>query len=188
MRFFLTYLSFFPLLVFSQGLSFLDVSLEKVGTNVRVHWIVAAGNQCQDVEIQHSLDGKNFETVYTYAGICGDPNLTLGYDFTHQATVLNRANYYRIKVNQDRTPVLRTFINGHETLNVLTDFNTGNSWISFQNKGGIATLRLFDSAGRQVHSQIIEDAAEPILLPRELNKPVIIRVEQNGVYLTKNHL
>lgn len=59
------------------------MSADKVGTKVRVCWEVAAGNECQNVELQHSLDGENFETFYTYSGICGDPNITLGYDYVH---------------------------------------------------------------------------------------------------------
>lgn len=177
-----------PLFGFSQALGFLDFSIETVGTNVRVHWIVAAGNQCQDVEIQHSLDGENFKTFYTFAGICGDPNFELGYDHTHENPVLNRANYYRIKIYQDRTQALRTFVSGKEQLNILKDPTTGLTQIKFQDKGGAIKLSIFGISGRLLFSKKYSDAQHPIYLPSEVASPFVIQLEQNGSFLAKKYL
>ena len=182
-----TYLYFLPFIGFAQNLSFLKISIEKIGTHVQIDWTVAAGNQCQDLEIQHSLDGVNFETVYTYAGICGDPNVTLSYAYAHSEPILNHANYYRIKVNQDITETFRTFISGKDQLNLLTDFNKGLTQIDFQDRGGPVAVSVLDFNGRVIYNSNYENALEPIYLPSLNISPFIIQLEQNGAFLRKKH-
>ena len=171
-------------MAFSQGLSFLDVSLEKVGTNVVVYWEVAAGNQCQNVEIQHSLNGKDFETFYTYAGICGDPNVTLGYEYTHNSPVLNHFNYYRIKVNQDITSPLREFVPGNNKIvllrgNIYTDRSIK---VEFQDLGGPFVLSVFSMKGNLLFTEKYKDLSRPVYAPEFSNSLIcVLIIEQNGI-------
>jgi hypothetical protein len=177
-----------PLLSFSQALAFLDVSTEVFGSKVRVNWEVAAGNQCQDVEVQHSLDGETFETIYTYAGICGDPNVTLGYDYTHKYPTLNHANYYRLKVNQDITKPTREFVAGKNQINLIRNERERYIEVDFYDFGGPFTMSIYSTNGALLYTESHDELTPTIYLPEVATSHYkILIIEQNGIVRSKKY-
>jgi hypothetical protein len=69
--------------------------------SVEVVWQVVDGQQCFDIEVQRSLDGQNWNTIYIQAGFCGGGTRYFWYD---DAPVLYQPVYYRLtNVGGDRS-------------------------------------------------------------------------------------
>jgi hypothetical protein len=67
---------------------------------VFVTWIMNAGSTCNAPQVQHSLDGENFKTVYTYPGVCGGTSEEESYSWAHSKPKKYAINYYRIRVDE----------------------------------------------------------------------------------------
>lgn len=77
-------------------LAIIAFEAKQLNKEVQLQWTVGRGNTCQDIEIQHSHDGQNFTTIYTYLGICGDASFDQTYSWTQANPVLNTNNFYRL--------------------------------------------------------------------------------------------
>ena len=136
-----------PFFSIGQELSYLSYDINAVEQSVQLIWVVSAGNSCQNVELQHSTDGINFVTFFTYAGVCGDPNLTLSYDHTHQTPVVNQTNYYRLKINQDLTEIKSVFISRADEILVIPHPVKETSEIIFSQNNGIVEITVYNLSG-----------------------------------------
>lgn len=58
-----------------------------------VSWTVVEGQQCYDVEVQRSIDGENWITLYQHGGICGGDTR---YSWLDQSPERYRQTYYRL--------------------------------------------------------------------------------------------
>lgn len=72
---------------------------QQFGRQVQLQWTVGRGNTCEDLEVQHSSDGQNFNTVFVYPGVCGEATFEQTYSWTQTDPVLNADNYYRVNSN-----------------------------------------------------------------------------------------
>ncbi|MCT4622537.1 MAG: hypothetical protein N4A46_02855 [Schleiferiaceae bacterium] len=172
--------------LFAQGLEFVTLYTEAIGEKVQLTWEVAAGNQCQNVELQHSIDGVSFSTFFTYAGICGDPNVTLSYNEAHGQPILNHANYYRVKVNQDLSHVRRVFVNSNNELNIQR--NRDHSYeILFNSSGDPFTVSIFSINGHLLYTRSYEGQAAPVYLPEVSGLHKVLILEQSGRVLAKKY-
>lgn len=90
-----------------------DFSIQAASTNqVLVSWSVGAGSTCNSPQVQHSLDGVNFKTVYTYPGVCGGTEETEYYSWVHTSAKAYALNFYRVKLDEfDFTEALKLDLN-----------------------------------------------------------------------------
>lgn len=75
--------------------TFISISANKVGTNVKVDWKVAEERNIRQYEVERSADGRNFGTVGTVTAT-GNNTRERMYSWL-DATPLSGKNYYRIK-------------------------------------------------------------------------------------------
>jgi protocatechuate 3,4-dioxygenase beta subunit len=86
--------------IINWGLRFLvpiqlvDFKANPLGSNVNINWVVANEAGVIKYEVEHSIDGRRFETFTT-----ANPNGARNYGATHRATVAG-VNYYRLKVTE----------------------------------------------------------------------------------------
>ena len=177
-----------PFFSFGQELSFLSYNLNPIQQSVQLVWQVSAGNSCQNVELQHSLNGKDFETFFTYVGVCGNPNAITSYDHTHQNPTTNKINYYRLKVNQDLTDVKTVFITGADEIIVLPHPVKETSQIIFNGSGNAAQVTVYNLNGGIIWQEHFDQ--EPVLInATEFNSGFyILQVNDNGQILTRKIL
>lgn len=83
----------------SQGDSlFRDFSIRQINNEVLVHFIVKGGIQCNGVNVERSVDGISFASIYEFPGICGNPSADESYSFTDHIPVKNKINKYRLQI------------------------------------------------------------------------------------------
>jgi hypothetical protein len=63
---------------------------------MHLQWSTAAEMNSSYFEVQHSLDGNNFEPIGRL-GVAGNISITQTYSFTDNAPKMNAVNYYRLK-------------------------------------------------------------------------------------------
>lgn len=97
----------FTFLLQGQEGFYRDFEAVPQSNEVDLEWVIVAGNSCVNTYITRSLDGIDFDTVGTIAGLCGDDDEDLLYAYTDTAPTVNRVNYYRIQFgNVARSTVL----------------------------------------------------------------------------------
>lgn len=57
---------------------------------------IAAGNTCNGISIERSIDGVQFTSIYEFEGICGDPGFAIPYNYTDHTPLYNQVSYYRL--------------------------------------------------------------------------------------------
>lgn len=72
----------------------------QVEDKVLIRWTITAGNTCQDTYVERSEDGIAFDRIGLIGGICGSPEASITYDYYDTMPLLNRLNYYRLKLGQ----------------------------------------------------------------------------------------
>ncbi len=80
----------------SNYLSNFNVQLQE--DNVIISWTTSADFRCEDLKVEHSLDTINFNSVYTYPGICGAEGKEADYFFVFKNVVFNKLNHFRINL------------------------------------------------------------------------------------------
>jgi len=80
----------------SNYLSNFNVQLQE--DNVIISWTTSADFRCEDLKVEHSLDTINFNSVYTYPGICGTEGKEADYFFVFKKVVFNKLNHFRINL------------------------------------------------------------------------------------------
>ena len=63
-----------------------------------LHWNIDSGPTCKGIAILHSTDTINFEEIGSISGVCGNSSSGTPYNFTHNNPVLNKINYYKIRM------------------------------------------------------------------------------------------
>jgi hypothetical protein len=77
-------------------------------SNVLIKWTVGAGSTCNAPQVQHSLNGLNFNTVYTYPGVCGGTDEPESYQWVHASAKQFAFNYYRILLDDGEFTLVDT--------------------------------------------------------------------------------
>lgn len=75
--------------------------LREIAPGVMVNWSIRGGNTCEGMDVERSLDGVNFTSVYHLEGICGDVDQPMPYRFFDADPPEFRQVYYRIKLGFD---------------------------------------------------------------------------------------
>jgi hypothetical protein len=87
----------FPL--FGQLHALTGFSVEPAQSGLRLSWSIRQGfSTCFDVQVQQSLDGLHFETVFVYGGICGGETGDISYSWEYLNPIVNQVVYYRLAV------------------------------------------------------------------------------------------
>jgi len=131
------------------------------GEEVFLRWTIEAGNTCQGTRIERSDDGLSFEEVGEIPGVCGSPNQPISYEYTDEAPLLNRTNYYRLEMGAlGYTSVVAVdFIILHkEGYSLQPNPVTSTSKLLYENPDNEdARICIFDSRGRQVMEYITRE-------------------------------
>jgi hypothetical protein len=135
-------------------------------TSVFVKWTIKAGFSCTDVSVEHSADSINFNSVYTYPGICGASQTDKSYLFTHENAFIDKANYYRLNLgNYGFSEVLKIENTDYvEGVVIAPNPITTSGKIKFSNPDKeLFRLRVFDMRGILVYSSQTESNEFEIL-------------------------
>lgn len=65
---------------------------------VLLYWTIESGPTCNGMTVWRSTDSLNYEEVGSIPGICGSSSSATPYNFTDKSPVLNKANYYKIRL------------------------------------------------------------------------------------------
>lgn len=122
--------------------------------SVNLEWVIQAGNSCFGTFIMRSLDGVDFDTVGIIAGLCGDDDEDIYYEFTDTAPVFNRINYYRLQFgNVTRSSVLPVEVIdlSRQLYQLVYDPGINQYTLYFSNPGrGVATLETYNYGGQRL--------------------------------------
>ncbi len=103
MRIILSFLLLFLIsgAVFSQSPRIARFSISPTNDNkVVVNWTMSIGSTCPTVEVQRSLDGQDFESIYFYPSVCGSSDKEESYNWVDANPIKYAVNYYRIKLEE----------------------------------------------------------------------------------------
>lgn len=119
-----------------------------------ITWTIKAGFSCSDLHIEHSSDGINYSTVYSYPGICGAIGNDETFNFNHEDPKTGN-NFYKIDLGffGFSEPLSANFINKKEKGYVIYPMPVQkNSKISFYNPGFLKfTLIVSEGSGKVVY-------------------------------------
>lgn len=136
-----------------------DIVLDKfqgdaLNGKIKLSWTIASGSTCNGTEIQHSLDSLNWKKVGQIDGICGDPNQSVSYDFTHSDPQKNSTNYYRLllgSVQLSNTIALEIIDLGEDNYFVRPNPITHAGTLFFKNDNQLDfQVRFFDKNGQLI--------------------------------------
>lgn len=142
-----------PVVLHAQEALLKSFSAQQQDEDIIITWIIGKGNQCSDVEVQHSTDSVNFTVVYSYPGICGSNDESVSYSWLHTDPLPGKKNYYRITLPGGYSQVVKVDHHSFENKGyVATPVPaTGPVTIFFRNSENTPhTLVLFDVSGREV--------------------------------------
>jgi hypothetical protein len=66
--------------------------------SIELNWSLKKGSSCNDIYIERSTDGIQFERIGVIAGVCGSPDFVVPYSYTDTTPIINKTNYYRIEL------------------------------------------------------------------------------------------
>lgn len=66
---------------------------------VEVKWVLKANVSCQSPQVQRSVDAVNFNTIYTYPGVCGGSANEENYSWIDSDALENYKLYYRLRID-----------------------------------------------------------------------------------------
>ena len=158
MRSFLVFLSilFYASLIQAQpGGVFKSFKVIPLQNSVRLEWTVFAGNSCPDVQIQRSSDGINFDTIYSYPGVCGSPDEDQEYSWTDINPLRNVTAYYKLRsgfFDASKIEIMPIkFLEEGKKYTLFPNPVTGTSSLLFENSSRKnSTLTVFDLQGNKV--------------------------------------
>lgn len=147
-------LLFLPPSLRAQELLLKSFNVQQQDEDVLITWVIGKGNQCADVEVQHSTDSVNFNVVYTYPGICGSNDEAVSYTWLHVDPAPNKKNYYRIYLpGNGYSKILAVNHHVFEGAGYVAAPvpSTGPVTLFFRNSQNVPhTLMIFDINGREV--------------------------------------
>jgi hypothetical protein len=176
----------------SLPVELVDFKVSQVANTALLEWTSATEINTEVYEIERSVDGAVFEVIGEQAA-AGNSQAAISYNFTDGSPVEGR-NYYRLRmVDADGSfgySEVRTLTFESEllTLSAYPNPFTADFTVTFTTEQlGSAQISLFDAAGKQIHSQLVEDVIAGVNnikvqpandLPRGV---YIMTLTQNGV-------
>jgi hypothetical protein len=121
---------------------------------IRLDWTILGGSTCDGQVVERSSDGVNFTAVHTISGLCGDPNIALGYSWTDASPPEFSVVHYRVMLGLEGYSSVKAirFDQLRETdLRVFPD--PADAWITLVvDLPGSASvdLTVFDAQGRRM--------------------------------------
>lgn len=82
----------------SQKVNLANFYLIQDNKKVLLYWTIDSGPTCTGITIMHSTDSVNFEEIGNIAGVCGSTSSSIPFNFKHESPVLNKTNYYKIRL------------------------------------------------------------------------------------------
>ena len=142
-----------------------------------LHWTVRAGNQCEDIEIEHSSDSIHFENIGLYAGICGNTNTDESYTYTHDSPIPNRTNYYRLNLG----------IYGYSSVQKIQDISLNQKgYLLIANPSSTSLTLFFDNTNRAKHTLFLFDSkgklVNAVMGITEGSVQIQRQAMENGIY------
>ena len=75
--------------------------LTELEGRVRISWTMVGGSTCNGQDVERSLDGTNFASVYRVDGLCGSVSEPVSYECVDVAPPELSELYYRVKLGLD---------------------------------------------------------------------------------------
>ena len=72
--------------------------LQSNPAGVTISFTVKGGIQCSGVAIERSGDGINYDEIYEFPGVCGNPGADETYSYVDADPLINQLNYYRLNI------------------------------------------------------------------------------------------
>ncbi len=128
---------------------------QQTSDGILLAFTVKGGVTCQGVKIMHSTDLQNFEEVYEFQGVCGNPTFDESYVWTHDSPENNSINYYRIEVSSlgITSKTLSVLYIGYNTdgFNIFPNPCKGSCTLYFSNSNNeIHNYEVFDTMGKLI--------------------------------------
>ena len=122
-----------------------------------LHWNIDSGPTCNGIAILHSTDTINFEEIGSIAGVCGNSSSSTPYNFTHNNPVLNKINYYKIRMGFSQFSEIKSlYISYIAPGQLIIKPNPANELfnIEFNNdKNRSFSIDIINSSGQQVFNK-----------------------------------
>jgi hypothetical protein len=176
----------------SLPVELVDFKVSQVANTALLEWTSATEINTEVYEIERSVDGAVFEVIGQEAA-AGNSQTAINYNFTDGKPVEGR-NYYRLRmVDADGSfgySEVRTLTFEAEALTLSAypnPFTTDFTVTFTTEQQGAVQISLFDAAGKQIHSQKIEDVIAGVNTAKiqpasDLTQGVyIMTMTQNGV-------
>ncbi|MCB0803077.1 MAG: T9SS type A sorting domain-containing protein [Flavobacteriales bacterium] len=166
----------------AQSSRIIKFDVQRIGVNsVFLNWTMDAGSTCLDLSIQRSNNGSDFETIYTYPGVCGSINEAVNYNWIDQYPKKFELNYYRIKLEE-----------GEFTLVKMVDIDSdlaGDSFILNPNPASsVFSIKLINSEFNTVKIELFNlqgKLQKAFLFPKQDQMKMDIKELPKGIYLLK---
>lgn len=141
-------------------------SAQRYQDKIVLSWDIKAGSFCNGIDIERSTDGIGFTRVGDIAGVCGDPDFDITYQYLDEHPVHNAVNYYRLLLgNQDYSDtVFVQFIQFDSEWKIFPSPASSSSILVLKNPPtGAFILKIWDNNGRIMH-ELPESYGEQISL------------------------
>lgn len=147
-------LIFYSIISNAQKINLANFYLNQDNKEVLLSWTINAGPTCNGITVWHSIDSINYTEVGNIAGICGSTSSSIPYNFKHSSPVLNKTNYYKLRLGYSQFSEIRflhlEFIE-HGKIIIKPNPSTDNVSITFNNdKNETFSLTIINSAGLKI--------------------------------------
>ena len=147
-------LIFSSILSSAQKINLANFYLNQDNKEVLLSWTIDAGPTCNGITVWHSIDSINYTEVGNIAGVCGSTSSSIPYNFKHDNPVLNKTNYYKLRLGFSQFSEIRflylEFIE-HGKIIVKPNPSIDNVSIAFNNdRNETFSLTIINSAGLKV--------------------------------------
>ena len=146
---------------FAQSTIISSFNGSQLNQTVYLAFTISAGQTCNGIEIQRSIDSVQFYKIGDIAGICGSVATAVNYSYTDSLPVQNTVNFYRIAPgNGDWSTVIKVYFRsaGEKDFDVSPNPFRTAATISFKNPlRKTIDWKLVDITGRQVNDGTTKD-------------------------------
>ena len=151
--------------------------LTKLEGRVRISWTILGGSTCNGQDVERSLDGLSFASVYRVEGICGSVSEPVPYAYVDVAPPELSVLYYRVKLGLD----------GYSSVKSITfdQITTTDQQFYPSPTTGTATLVLRVASGTPVSLQVWDATGQVVLERAGLSGPFIpldVSGQRSGAY------
>ena len=128
---------------------------------MRISWTIVGGNTCNGQDVERSLDGVSFTTIYRVDGICGSVSEPVPYECVDAAPPELSELYYRVKLGLDGYSSVKSVVFDQITTSDQRFYpspTTGAATLVLRMASGTpVTLQVWDAGGRvvQEHSSLL---------------------------------